>query len=190
MLHESCFQLGTFIRKVGTDGRLLLQLDTDNPQAYIKTESIFVEINKRLVPFFIQSFRLQPSSTAHISLQDIGNNEEAEMFIGCDVYLPLEQLPKLTGKKFYYHEIIDFEVFDLASNLSIGKITDVLENGAGDLFQIIENGNEILIPINDHFIEKIDREKSIIYMQLPEGLVEVNIKPSKENTEESTEQAD
>ena len=85
MLHESCFQLGTFIRKVGTDGRLLLQLDTDNPQAYLKTESIFVEINKRLVPFFIQSFRLQPSSTAHISLQDIGNNEEAEMFIGCDV---------------------------------------------------------------------------------------------------------
>lgn len=185
MLHDSCFQLGTLIRKVGTDGRLLLQLDTDNPQAYLKTESIFVEINKRLVPFFIQSFRLQPSNTAHISVEGIETNEEAEMLLGCDVYLPLEQLPKLTGKKFYYHEIIDFEVFDLGSNLSIGKITDVLENGASDLFQIIENGNEILIPISDHFIEKIDREKSIIYMQLPEGLVEVNIKPPKDTPEEA-----
>jgi 16S rRNA processing protein RimM len=185
MQHDSCFQLGTFIKKVGTDGRLLLQLETDNPKAYTKTESIFVEINKRLVPFFVQSFRLQPSNTAHVLLEDIGNNEEAEMLIGSDVYLPLEQLPKLTGKKFYYHEIIDYEVFDLVSNLSIGKITDVLENGASDLFQIIENGNEILIPIIDDFIEKIDREKSIIYMQLPEGLVEINMKHPKESPEDS-----
>ena len=89
MLHDQCFQLGTIIRKVGSDGRVLLQLDTDDPKAYQKTESVFVELSKKLVPFFVQSFRLQPSNTAHVKLEDVDNEEQASFLIGSEVFLPL-----------------------------------------------------------------------------------------------------
>lgn len=180
MQHDQCFQLGTFVKKVGTDGRLLLQLDTDQPGQYINTESVFVELNKRLVPFFVSQFRLLPGASAHLRLEDIDNEEQAQLLVGADVYLPLEQLPKLEGNRFYYHEVIGFSVFDRASNRSAGVIRDVLENGPNDLFLLERDGDEILIPLADPWIISVNRERQVITMELPEGLLEVNKKDIRE----------
>lgn len=172
---DQCFQLGSIIRKVGTDGRVLLLMDTDNPKHYIKTESVLVEIHGKLVPFFVTSFRLQPSNQAHLKLEDIDLPEQADMVIGADVFLPLDKLPVLKGNKFYYHEIIGFTVVDLNTTSEVGIIRDVLENGPNDLFLVEAEGNpEILIPVSDDWIVKVDRTKKTIEMNLPEGLTEVN----------------
>lgn len=176
MKQEQCFQLGVFTRKVGTDGRLGLQLDTDQPEAYIKTESVFVELHGKLVPFFVLSFRLQPSNTAHVKLEDVDNAEQAESLIGSGVFLPLEKLPPLSGTNFYYHEVIGWKIHDLTSGLSAGIIKDVLENGPNDLFQLTNDGQEVLIPVADDWIVSVDRELGIISMNLPEGLLDVNRK--------------
>lgn len=176
MKQEQCFQLGVFTRKVGTDGRLSLQLDTDQPEAYTKTESVFVELHGKLVPFFVLSFRLQPSNSAHIKLEDVDNAEQADSLTGSSVFLPLEKLPPLSGTKFYYHEVIGWKIEDLTSGLSAGIIKDVLENGPNDLFQLTNEGQEVLIPVADDWIVKVDRELGVISMNLPEGLLEVNRK--------------
>jgi len=176
MKQEQCFQLGVFTRKVGTGGRLSLQLDTDQPEAYTKTESVFVELHGKLVPFFVLSFRLQPSNSAHIKLEDVDNAEQADSLTGCSVFLPLEKLPPLSGTKFYYHEVIGWKIEDLTSGLSAGIIKDVLENGPNDLFQLTNEGQEVLIPVADDWIVKVDRELGVISMNLPEGLLEVNRK--------------
>ncbi len=178
MEKDQCFQLGSIIRKVGTDGRVLLLMDTDNPKHYIKTESVFVELHGKLVPFFVSSLRLQPSNQAHLKLDDIDLPEQADMLIGADVFLPLEQLPKLSGTKFYYHEVIGFEVFDLNAKSIAGTIFEILENGPNDLFLVKSNNDqEILIPIAADWIKKVDRSLKRIEMTLPEGLVDVNTKP-------------
>ena len=176
MLQEQCFQLGVIIRKVGTDGRISIQLDTDNPKHYQKTESVFVEIHGKLVPFFIQSIRLMTDGTAQVKFEDIDSEEHNKMLIGCNVYLPLDKLPKLTGNKFYYHEIIGFTVFDINTNQTAGTIEDVLENSPNDLFQLKNDGHEVLIPIADAWLKNVNRETKCIEMDLPDGLIEVNKK--------------
>lgn len=177
MEKDQCFQLGSIIRKVGTDGRVLLLMDTDNPKHYIKTESVFVELHGKLVPFFVSSLRLQPSNQAHIKLDDIDLPEQADMLIGTNVFLPLDKLPVLSGTKFYYHEIIGYTVVDLNTISEVGVIRDVLENGPNDLFVVEAAGNpEILIPVSDDWIVRLNRDKKIIEMTLPEGLVDVNKK--------------
>ena len=176
MKQEQCFQLGFFSRKVGTDGRLSLQMDTDQPESYTKTESVFVELHGKLVPFFVVSFRMQPSQTAHVKLEDVDDSEAADSLTGCPVFLPLDLLPKLSGNKFYYHEVIGWTIQDLTSGLSAGTIRDVLENGPNDLFQLTNEGQEVLIPVADDWITKVDRENSVIEMTLPEGLLDVNRK--------------
>jgi len=176
MLKEQCFQLGTIIRKVGTDGRVMLQLYADDPKHYLKTESVFVEFHKKLVPFFIESFRLQPSDTAHLKLADVDNQEQADALIGSEVFLPLELLPPLTGTNFYYHEVIGWEIIDQNNSDSAGTIKDILENGPNDLFQLDHKGQEVLIPVADHWITEVNRERRQIIMDLPEGLIAVNLK--------------
>ncbi len=176
MLPEQCFQLGTIIRKVGTDGRVSVKLDTDNPKHYQKTESVFVEIHGKLVPFFIQSIRLMPDGSAQVKFEDVDSEEQTKMLNGCHVYLPLDKLPALKGNKFYYHEIIGFSVWDLTLSQNAGVIVDVLENSPNDLFQLDLDGQEVLIPIADIWLKKVDRELKRIEMELPEGLIEVNKK--------------
>lgn len=50
--HRDAFYLGYVKRIHGLQGELEVVLDTDNPQAYKKKESVWIEIHHQLVPFF------------------------------------------------------------------------------------------------------------------------------------------
>jgi 16S rRNA processing protein RimM len=176
MKREECFELGIIIKKVGSDGRILLNLDVDDPKQYLKTESLFLDFQDNVIPFSVKSFKLVSPTTAHLKLQDVDTEEQATLLIGSQVLLPLTALPKLTGNKFYFHEVIGWNIMHNESNLLIGQITDVLDNGPNQLFKCIASQQLILIPIVDEWIVLIDRENQTIRMNLPEGLVEVNFK--------------
>ena len=183
MKHDLCFQLGTIIKKVGHDGRVSIELDTDSPKRYTKVESVFLEIHGKLIPFFLENFSIQHDKLAHLKFEDVDNVEDAEALVGCPVLLPLELLPPLTGNKFYYHEVIGFEIKDHNSGESAGTIESIFENGPNDLFVSSLLGDDILIPISDDWIIKVDRDNKVILMDLPEGLLQVNQKsdPTKES---------
>ena len=62
--------------------------------------------------FSIEELELKQKNSARIRFEDIHNAEDAEIFTGRELYLPVSMLPPLKGKKFYYHEVIGFTVFD------------------------------------------------------------------------------
>ena len=81
-------------------------------------------------------------------------------------------LPKLEGNKFYFHEVIGFEVEDKRLGI-VGEIQSINDTTAQPLFEVLNDGIEILIPMIDHFLVKIDRENKKVIMDLPEGLIEM-----------------
>ena len=92
--------------------------------------------------------------------------------INKEVYLPLENLPKLQGKKFYYHEIIGYNVVDSKYG-DIGLIIKVDDKSSQSIFIVKNKGKEILIPINDNIIETINRENKTVYISSPNGLIDL-----------------
>jgi 16S rRNA processing protein RimM len=72
---------------------------------------VFVECNKHLVPFLLKIAPTQKTISYEFVLR-MNNEEDADAIMGNDIYLPLKMLPKLTGNKFYFHEVIGFEVED------------------------------------------------------------------------------
>ncbi|MES2747535.1 MAG: ribosome maturation factor RimM [Bacteroidota bacterium] len=172
MRKEDCFYLGKIAKKFSFKGEVLIYLDTDEPELYQDMESVFVEFNKNLVPYFILNSSLHKNDFLRVQFEDVDNEEEADSIMNCEVYLPLTMLPKLTGNQFYYHEVIGFEIEDQRLGV-FGKIVSINDSSAQPLFEVINGNVEILIPMIDQFLVKIDRENKKVVMDLPEGLVEM-----------------
>lgn len=172
MRKEDCFYLGKIAKKFSFKGEVLIYLDTDEPELYEDMESVFVEFNKNLVPFFIENSSLHKNDFLRVKFEDTDNEEDADKIIGCEVYLPISMLPKLEGNKFYFHEVIGFEIEDKRLGV-FGKIVSVNDSSAQTLFEVVNGSVEILIPMIDQFLVKIDRENKKVIMDLPEGLIEM-----------------
>jgi 16S rRNA processing protein RimM len=172
MRKEDCFYLGKIAKKFSFKGEVLVYLDTDEPELYENMESVFVEFNKNLVPFFIENSSLHKNDFLRVQFEDVDTEEEADSILNCDVYLPLSMLPKLEGNKFYFHEVIGFEIEDKRLGV-FGKIVSINDSSAQPLFEVVNGTVEILVPMIDQFLVKIDRENKKVVMDLPEGLVEM-----------------
>lgn len=172
MRKEDCFYLGKIVRKHSFKGEVVIKLDTDEPELYIKLESVFVALGNNLVPFFIEKSAFQKGNQLRVQFEDINNEADADAILGAELYLPLEFLPKLTGNKFYYHEIVNFEVEDVNYGY-VGKVITVNDTTAQPLFEIENNQKIILIPLIDAFIKKVDRDNQKIWVETPEGLIDL-----------------
>jgi len=172
MDYNNLFCLGRIIRTFGSKGEVVFYLDVDDPQSYLEMKSVFIKLNENLVPFSIDSFQLRPRKQAVVRLHDVIETDDAELFVGSLLFLPLSYLPPLTGNKFYYHEVNGFAVIDKVKG-PIGIIEDVLDLQHQAIMQIRHGDKEILVPISDDIIQKVDRENRKIEIEAPEGLIDI-----------------
>lgn len=172
MTKEDCFYLGKIVSKFSFKGELLIKLDTDEPESYLNTESILVDFHKKLIPFFIEKSSLHKSDLLRVKFEDVDAEPDADELINLSVYLPLSQLPKLNEDQFYFHEVIGFKAMD-ETHGEIGKITFVQDIGPQALFIIEKGTQEILIPVNDEFIQRLDKPNKTIYFTTPDGLIDL-----------------
>ena len=172
MEKDACFYVGKVVKKYSFKGELLVKLDTDDPEQFTRMESVFVETQGALIPFFIDAISLHKTALLRIKFEDVDSEQDAEDLLGSKLYLPLDLLPQLEGDKFYYHEIIGFEIVDVNFG-SVGKVTNVNDTTAQALFEVDRAGTEILIPITDDIIKKVDRTAGQIHIEAPDGLIDL-----------------
>ena len=171
MTKEDCFYLGRVAKTHGIKGEVTLRLDVDDPSAYLNMKYFLLEINKVLTPFFVERI-VSNGDKFYVTIQDIKTVEAASALTGKEVYLPLEMLPKLSGKQFYYHEVKGFTLIDEEKG-ELGPVADVIEYPTQAILQVFKDKKEILIPILDQVIQKVDRRSKKLYVKAPEGLVEM-----------------
>lgn len=170
MKKEDCFYLGKIVKKYSFKGELLVKLDTDEPELYEFLDSMFVDLRGSLVPFFVENSQLHKSELLRVKFEDVNSEGDADSLLKSDIYLPLSFLPKLEDDKFYFHEIIGFTVEDVNFG-TVGIVKAVNDTTSQALFEIDRDGTEILIPMNDAFIKKVDKKKKIITVDTPDGLI-------------------
>jgi 16S rRNA processing protein RimM len=172
MRKKDCFYLGKIAKKFSFKGEVLLYLDTDQPELYENMESVFVDLGKNLVPFFIETAQLHKRDFLRVKFEDVDTEAEADEILGSEVYLPLSALTPLEGNQFYFHEIIGFAVEDQRLG-PIGEIVGVNDTTAQPLFEIEWNTRQILVPMIDDFIIEVNRAQKKIILNTPEGLVDL-----------------
>ena len=172
MEKKDCFYLGKIVKKFSFKGEVLVKLDTDEPELYEHLDALFIELRNSLVPFFIESSQFHKSELLRVKFEEVDTEEDADSILKCDVYLPLEFLPKLEDDKFYFHEVIGYTVEDVNFG-KVGVIKAINDTTAQSLFEIDRNGTQVLIPMNDDFIKKVDKKKKSILVETPDGLIDL-----------------
>ena len=165
------FFLGKVINPNGFKGKVNAYFDTDEPDLYKSLKMVYLRIGGAPIPYFIDSIRLM-NNKAVIEFQDVDSIEKAEILNKKEMYLPLSELPELSGKNFYFHEVIGFQVIDKIFG-EIGPIKQILDYPNQAVMQVIHKEKEILIPVNMDVIKLVDRNNKEIKIEAPEGLIEI-----------------
>ena len=165
------FFFGTVTKVHGKDGVIAVNLHVEEPEMYEDVESVFIELNRSLVPFFVEENNIR-ANIAYIKLEGIDSPDTANELIQALVYLPISILAPIPELEFHQSEIIGFKVID-ATHGDLGIVETILQMPRQHLMQIKKDDTEILIPLVNSFIQQIDKENKIVHVNTPEGLVDV-----------------
>lgn len=172
MKKEDCFQLGYIGKPHALKGEVALIIDADEPAAYRQLESVFLEEDNRLVPYFIARLQMQQKRCV-VKFEEIDELAQAAALSGRTVYLPLALLPERKGNTaFFYHEIIGFTVIDEKDG-ELGQVINVFSGPMQAVIAMEYQGKEVLIPLADPIIGEINRSENTLSVRLPDGLLDV-----------------
>ncbi|GAB3258407.1 ribosome maturation factor RimM [Larkinella harenae] len=188
MTKDDCFQLGKITKTHGVRGELVFFLDVDMPELYSGMDSVLIEVKGDLVPYFIESISIN-RNRGIVALEGVETIEEAQKLINCDLYLPLDNLDELEEGQFYFHEIVGFRVHDETLG-ELGTVRTVYNVAPQNLISMDYQGKEVLIPVNDELTPSADKEKKILHVRLPEGLVDIYLNEPSARDKQSKEEAD
>lgn len=172
---DDCFYLGYISKTIGTKGELAFKLDVDSPSSYHGLEHVLIQVSpkdQQLVPYFISKAEIQNNDLLRCKIEGVDDQVSAKNLVGTSLYLLVEALPPLKENQFYFHEVIGFTVIDQEKG-KLGNIDKVLEYSTSNLFSILVGEKEVLIPISDETITKVDKSKKEIYVNCPEGLIDL-----------------
>lgn len=173
MKKEDCFLFASIIKLHGYKGAVAVKIISAVDEKKFKKEgSVFVEIHKQLIPFFIESFSKKDSEWAYIQFVGIDTEVKAKELLKSSIWLPSSLLPKLTGKQLSSADITEYSVNDKLHG-ELGKVNKLIEMQHYPLIEILVGEKEILIPAAEEIILKIDRKNKIIYINAPEGLIDM-----------------
>ena len=172
MKKSDCYELGKFGKTHGLKGEIRVILDTDEPEAYLDIETVFVEVKNELIPYFVEDAFFH-NQYLIVKLEDLDSIEQVESLKGAKIFLPLEDLPQLDQDQFYYHEIIGFEIHDRELGY-LGTVGSVYDEGPQSLLGFTYQGREVLVPLTDDIVVDVDKTAKRIHTFLPEGLLDLN----------------
>ncbi len=173
MQKSACFFAGKIVRKHSFRGELIIKIDKDTPEIITELESVFIALGNNLVPFFIEKSTWQKKGQLRVKFEDIDTESDADALINKAIYLPKELLPELEGNEFYKADIIGFHINDINHGV-VGVIKGVNDKTPQTLFEVIDaNAHLILIPAIDAFIQKIDYQNKTVWVETPEGLLDL-----------------
>ena len=155
----------------GLKGEVTVSIDADFPDDFKSLQSFFIEQQHQLVPYFVTAIS-QKGNKAFVKLEDVDTIDQAEQIAKCALYLPRASRPKAKRGEFYNDEIVGFEVID-SEHGSLGVVLEVIQSGPQRFLSLNYEEKEMLIPVDGPFITSVNRSKSTVSVQLPEGFLDI-----------------
>lgn len=165
------FKAGKLVAVHGLKGELILKHELGKKSSLKDVKAIFIE-DKRdsFFPWFIESTKIKSDTEVFLKLEGVDTREAAKKLSPKEIWLTEEDFKRLSAKSAPAN-LLGYTIINNKDRLS--EILEVIEQPHQLLCRIELNKKEVLIPINESFLKKIDHKKKEVIVELPEGLLEI-----------------
>lgn len=152
----------------GIHGEVRCQYFCDSTEFLCEFDELYLDKNGEKP---VEITRAYPHKNVVImKIDGIDTVEDAQKLIGKTLYMNRDDV-ELDEDVYFIQDIIGLVVKDIDSGEVYGKISDVYQNGATDVYSIKkENGRELMFPYIDEVVKKIDIEAGEMLIKPLEGL--------------------
>lgn len=171
MKAEEAFYIGYITKTKGLKGEVQLYFEYDEPEL-LDLDVVFADINGKMVPFFISSYKLQPNNTGNFYFDDIDHIDKAQPLLRKKIYIPLSKVPERGEEDFHYNDLKGYIVSDETQG-ELGEIIEVNEYPQQFVATVSYQNKEVLFPLNEDMIVEIDEDNQTLLIDLPEGLLDI-----------------
>jgi len=163
--------IGKLVATVGLKGDLLLKHILGKKTVFKQAGVLFIETEKNIqLPYFIEKSNSKNNTETIIKFEGLNTKEEAAKFLQKKIWLTKNDFEKYVSKTALVN-LIGFII--LNNGTELGEVESVIEQPQQILLQITMQKKEVLIPLHEKTLKKIDRRKKQVHVTLPEGLLEI-----------------
>jgi 16S rRNA processing protein RimM len=165
------YKIGKLVSAFGLKGEMILKHNLGKKTSLKGLTAIFIEEKKQsFIPWFIAEARIKSEDEIYLTLQDVNTREAAIKITQKEVWLPEVDFKKFSAKTSPIN-LLGYTILD--GDKELGTILEVIEQPHQLLCRIEMQGKEVLIPLHEDTIQKIDRKNNRVIVELPEGLLEI-----------------
>ena len=165
------FKTGKLVAASGLKGELIFKHELGKKTSLKDLKAIFIEDKKdSFLPWFIETAKIKNETEIYLKLEGVETREAAAKLSPKEVWMTEADFKKYAAKSAPA-SLLGYTIFNSKEKLS--EVLEVIEQPHQLLCRLEINSKEVLIPINESFLKKIDHKKKEVIVELPDGLLEI-----------------
>lgn len=168
------YKAGKLVAVHGLKGELVLKHELGKKSSLKDVKAIFIEDKKdSFLPWFVESTKIKSENETYLKLEGLETRETAARLVQKEAWVTEEDFKRLSAKSAPAN-LLGYTIINNKERLS--EILEVIEQPHQLLCRMELNEKEVLIPLNENFLKKIDHKKKEVIVELPEGLLDIYLK--------------
>ena len=165
------FKLGKLVASFGLKGELILSHNLGKKSLLKGLQAIFTEDKQNsFLPWFIEVIRIKNDQEVYLKLESIDTKEAAMRMTRKEVWIPETEFKKYAAKSAPV-TLLGYTIYNGKDEL--GEILEIIEQPHQVLCRLEMQGREVLIPLHEETLGKVDHKKKTVITTLPDGLLEI-----------------
>ena len=189
-MNEDYVEIGYTQKPHGVKGEIKILIEEEYINEMRHLEILFLSVRGNILPYFIDEVR--GTSSFIVKFEDVDNKEAAVKIRASPIFMKRADLKYWEEKvevELVYSHCTGYQVIDVNDG-ELGKLSEVVEYPQQELGLMIINGKEILIPLNEHTIQNIDKVNKKLTVEMPAGILDVYKEDENEGKEEKEEEGE